>query len=685
MGKTIISKGRNIEEAINLGLAILKSTREEVLVEVIQKEKKGVWGARLKPAIVKLTKVEKRQVEDFNHHRHTKGMMNDPVFASHAVHTEKEPQENPEHFLQDELEGKVWVKDGKIFYKQSPLHYPTVTVGKGIKLFKNDQLVTGTTIVTETDRFEIKTDEEKIIETKWGITVDENKLNAILHVEPGMKKSFVIKDIPPDYHIELNAEEQIEIRNDLQYQQILRKLKELNVVRGFDFIEISKAIKTKKADRFVIARGIKPREGKNGWVELKINLDNQQEGPRLREDGTVDFRELKNIPSVRKGQVIAVVHSPIPGTPGVTVTNEPLPPEPTYPVVVQLGKGVAAVEDGTKIVATERGRPHLEQNGMLVKVSIMEKFTHRGDVNIASGNIRFKGDIDILGNVEDGMSVEAEGNITVFQNVNRANIMSKQAIFVRQNVIGSTISSGKSDTFVFELIRLLSVIEEQMEKFILSVKNLMASSRFKTTENGLFPFINLLLSEKFRLLATTAKQYIKVCERGVGVLDRRWTDLAKQFRLCFFSHTPNESHSFEQLTVLLSDIKGAMDKHRSADGRNSYVELMYALNSTIYCSGDVAVLGQGCYNCKIHAGGFLTINGVMRGGEAYAQYGAAIKETGSEIGVPTYIVVPSDQTIQIGLAKEGTMIQIGKVKYSFQKERSCVKAALNEEGQIVFL
>lgn len=683
MGKTIISKGRNVEEAINMGLAMLKSTREEVVVEVIQKEKKGILGIRFKPAIVKLTKVEKRQ----NHHRHAEGAMNDPVFALPAVHMEEahQKQENPGRFLQDELEGKVWVKDGKIFCKRSPSRYPTVTVGKGIKLFKNGQLVTGTTIVTETDQFEIKTDEEKIIETKWSITVDENKLNAILHVEPGMKKSFVIKDVSPDYHIELSAEEQIEVRNDLQYQQILQKLKELNVVRGFDFIEISKAIKTKKADRFVIARGVKPREGKNGWVELKINLENHQKGPRLREDGTVDFRELQNIPSVRKGQVIAVVHSPISGTPGVTVTNEPLPPEPTYPVAVQLGKGVAAVEDGTKIVAIERGRPHLEQTGMLVKVSIMEKFTHRGDVNIASGNIRFKGDVDILGNVEDGMSVEADGNITVFQNVNRANIMSKQAIFVRQNVIGSTISSGKSDAFVFELIRLLGVIEDQMEKFILSIKRLIASSRLKATENGLFPFINLLLSDKFRLLATTAKQYIEVCENADGALDSSLEDLAKHFRLCFFSHTPNECHSFEQLAILLADIRGAMAKHRIADGRNGYVELMYALNSTIYCSGDVAVLGQGCYNCKIHAGGFLTINGVMRGGEAYAQHGAAIKETGSEIGVPTHIVVPSDQIIQIGLAKEGTMIQIGKAKYSFQKARSYVKAALNEEEQIVFL
>jgi hypothetical protein len=255
---------------------------------------------------------------------------------------------------------------------------------------------------------------------------------------------------------------------------------------------------------------------------------------------------------------------------------------------------------------------------------------------------------------------------------------------VRQNVIGSIISSGKSNIYVLELSRLLAVIEEQMEKFILSIKQLTAFSAFKA-QNSLFPFMKLLLSDKFRLLATTTKQYLEVSERGKDVLDRSWLELAKRFRLCFFSHVPNEWHSLEQLAILLADIREVIHRHRMVERQNGYVEFMYALNSTIYCSGNVSFLGQGCYNCKIHAGGSLKINGVMRGGEAYAERGAIIKETGSEIGVPTCIVVPSDQTIKIELAREGTVIQIGKVKYTFEKEQSYVEAALNEKQQIVFL
>lgn len=34
-------------------------------------------------------------------------------------------------------------------------------------------------------------------------------------------------------------------------------------------------------------------------------------------------------------------------------------------------------------------------------------------MNLLSGNIRFKGDLDVLGNVEEGMVVEADGNILI--------------------------------------------------------------------------------------------------------------------------------------------------------------------------------------------------------------------------------------------------------------------------------
>lgn len=84
----------------------------------------------------------------------------------------------------------------------------------------------------------------------------------------------------------------------------------------------------------------------------------------------------------------------------------------------------------------------------------------------------------------------------------------------------------------FRIGSLLGMMEDYMEKMILSLKQLMASSAFKMTDwkqNGLFSVIKLLLNGKFRSLASTAKKYIEVSKKGGRLLDPIWTDLAENF------------------------------------------------------------------------------------------------------------------------------------------------------------
>ncbi|MGG4041200.1 Jag N-terminal domain-containing protein [Bacillus smithii] len=56
--RSVVSKGKNIEEAIQLGLKLLDTKKEEVDIEIIQHETKGFLGIGARKAIVKLTKVD---------------------------------------------------------------------------------------------------------------------------------------------------------------------------------------------------------------------------------------------------------------------------------------------------------------------------------------------------------------------------------------------------------------------------------------------------------------------------------------------------------------------------------------------------------------------------------------------------------------------------------------------------
>lgn len=708
MSQTVVSKGKNIMEAIELGLQLLGTNKEQVSIEVVQQESKGFLKLRSKQAVVRLTKIKEAQenkelqtadttvttnkalktdvsfeaLEEMVNHMEPSDDQTNEVLEN--LGTETYSNLDAQDVLEDGLAGRVWVKEREIFCKPSPLHYPTITVGKGVTLKKNNELVVGTTVVASEDVFELQTKGE-IKETRWNMKIDSDRLNVILHVEPGMERIFLVKDIEPDFNIVLDAEEIIEYRNKLEYKQVLSELENLRVIHGFNHDEIMKAVNTEEAGDFTIASGIKPKEGENGKIEIVVDLQ-KKTGPQERNNGTVDFREVQVIPTVRKGQVIAIVHPPIPGTPGFTVSNEPIVPKPVYPLILRAGQGIVLIENGTKVVATEEGRPLIEQRGLMVKVYIVPKLIHPTDVNISSGNIRFKGDIEVRGNVEKGMIVEAEGEITVLKNVYASTISGKNGISILGNSIGSTISGGNQNIFTSEMINLFTDVRVQMNKMVLSIHQLMNMPAFKMTDyskSGLFPLIKLLVDKKFQSLGKAIKQLMELGRAGNHLLDIEWLSLIEQLRMCFLSAVPNEFHTLEKKKELLKRIEQMIEKY-DQNNQECCVTLMNAQGNTIFSSGDVKIQGQGCYNSKIHASGHVSINGVFRGGEVFARHGVTIRESGSNGGVVSKIIVPSHETIKIDYVRAGTIIQVGKIKLTFQEDHRYITARLNESGKIIF-
>ncbi|OIK09986.1 hypothetical protein BIV59_15540 [Bacillus sp. MUM 13] len=687
MAQMILSKGKNVSEAIESGLSILGVGKESVTIEVIQQESKGLF--RIKPAVVKLTVnsgAAAKEQEPLPPVETIESLIENIDVESNIA--ERKMKNDPEYssFKNPDLDGKAWVKDGKIHIQPCDLMYPTISVGKGVTLFKNKEKINGTTVVSREDRFDIQVMEDKS-ETKWNVTIDKSKVHAILHIEPGRIIHRKVKDLMPDVHIELQVEEHYVIQNDIGYKDILEKLESLNITQGLNHQEIMSAVNTKETADFVIASGVKPQEGKNGFLQIVADVKGKDNGPAVRPDGTIDFREMKFFPTVNQGQVIGIIVPPVPGIPGRTVTHELIPAKEVYPILIQPGKGIALIENSTKIVATETGRPIIEKNGNLTKVSILQKLIHTGDVDMSTGNIRFKGDIDIFGNVQENMHVEADGHVMIAKNTNLATVISKSSIVIHQNAISSFLSSGHNNYLLSELIHTLDLIQIQVEKFLLSIEQLLKEPAFKLTDHqqkGLHPLIKLLSEIKFRNLPNLITQYIELCEREKQMLQSEFSNLAEQLRLSFLSSVPNQWHTSEQLKHLYKTINELINKNRSYNDEDCSIDLKYALNSSIYCSGNVTIKGQGCYNTKIHSGGHLNVNGVLRGGEVYARLGAYIKESGSEGGIITHIIVPNDKKIKIESAREGTIIQFGNIKKKLNEHIKNMEASLDSNGKIIY-
>ncbi|MCG8570610.1 MAG: FapA family protein, partial [Spirochaetes bacterium] len=161
------------------------------------------------------------------------------------------------------------------------------------------------------------------------------------------------------------------------------------------------------------------------------------------EDGRVDFKNLNIVQNVVAGQILATKSPADEGEPGRTVTNEILPAKSGKDVPLNPGKNTILTEDGMSIVAEKNGQVAITAG----KVVVEEVLTIQGDVNMKVGNITFLGTVIVIGNVEDGFSISAQGNIEIRGSVGKCNLDAEGDIVVSQGIMGKgegTIRSGKN-------------------------------------------------------------------------------------------------------------------------------------------------------------------------------------------------------------------------------------------------
>jgi uncharacterized protein (DUF342 family) len=196
-------------------------------------------------------------------------------------------------------------------------------------------------------------------------------------------------------------------------------------------------------EKVVIAEGLAPVNGRDAY--LQYNFETNQTKVRIKEgaDGRVDFKDLKIIQNVVEAQPLVKKIPPEQGVSGRTVTGNPLPARDGKDIALPLGKNVHVGDDKVTIIADINGQV-VEVNG---KINVEPVYTVDGDVDLKTGNIIFLGTVVITGNVVDGFSVKAAGNIEVKGTVEKADLDAEGDIIVHQGITGrgkEIIRAGKS-------------------------------------------------------------------------------------------------------------------------------------------------------------------------------------------------------------------------------------------------
>ncbi|AYC28902.1 flagellar assembly protein A [Paenisporosarcina cavernae] len=655
MQPSVTIKSETIEDAIQQALSILDASIDEVDISVLSSPTKSIFGNQKALAEVKITKLAPKDeltIESFVDQFET-------------------------HVEEENTVCGIWIIDEKVHVSSTKNRYPILEVGQGVEVWINGVQVTQRQVIASDDQMRLKTTDE-LVPATFSIELEPQNMTAYLDVKQGKRVKRRVKDVPMSDSVVVEAEEEVLPMFDLKMEEVMEKVKIMNMV-GVDYAAIASAVNSLEGGRVAIAKGTPPVKGRDGYLEILYDNDVFQSVRDQR--ARVDFREKNAILTVEEGDVLAQIIPATNGKPGKDVFGNVILPPVVQEVDLRLTNHVAQKE--ARIIAVTSGRPLIETRGRLVKVDIVKELIHHGDVTIESGNIRFQGDVVIKGDIDDSMVVEAAGRITIDGNCTKAEITSAQSVLVRKNVFSTSINVGKANIIINELVLMLRGIVPQFEQMRTAIRQIMEVNNQTKEElqvHQLHHLIRLLMEKKFPLLKEKVHMLIQKVRENHAVLDREWTDMAdklNQHILVLSTQTNTNDYS-----PLVDEVRELYEMYCIPPEPKSNLSLSYAINSHLYCSGNIFVTDQGAYHCNIQAGNAVRIANVCRGGMIVAGKNATFDELGSEIGVKTIVQVPHDGLIQINHVYQGTEIHIGNRRHTFAVEEYHVKAHIGADGMI---
>jgi len=196
-------------------------------------------------------------------------------------------------------------------------------------------------------------------------------------------------------------------------------------------------------ENYLIAEGIVPQTGEDAKILYNFETDNTKVRLQQTKTGQINFKELNLIQNVVEGQPLAQKIPAQEGKSGRTVTGKYLSAAAGKDIPIPLGKNTRLAEDNLTVVAETNGQVLLIKG----KINVEPILTIEGDVSIKTGNIMFLGTVFVKGNVDDGFSIKASGNIEVKGTVGQATLDAEGDIVVSQGIVGKEggyIRTGKS-------------------------------------------------------------------------------------------------------------------------------------------------------------------------------------------------------------------------------------------------
>lgn len=197
----------------------------------------------------------------------------------------------------------------------------------------------------------------------------------------------------------------------LTVKSIQDEIEAKGIIFGIDKEVINNFIEKRNYSKvYVIAKGVMAEKSIDGYLEYLIDMNPKKIVPKMRLDGTLDYKSLNLFSSIYKNQTLVKKFEPYQGKDGESIIGQEFKsktPKPTPPF--PKGKGTIVSDDEMTLIAESAGHLLIKDK----KINIMPKLEIESDINNSTGNIEFIGDIHIKGNVLSEFCVNAEGSVII--------------------------------------------------------------------------------------------------------------------------------------------------------------------------------------------------------------------------------------------------------------------------------
>lgn len=486
------------------------------------------------------------------------------------------------------------------------------------------------------------------------IAIAQDKLSASIKLQPHVEIMPTVKfeDLVYGPQIKIIPKENIE--NHFTLEKLEEALKNKGVVYGIDRQALVDILAQPDGENIVVAQGVAPQPGIDDTVTVLFE-SKEDDQPTVLANGRVDFKESK-LTSVDMGEVLAIRLPGQAGKAGMGIDGRPINPPEHKRIRLQAGARTMLQQDGNSVVALERGMPSLatSQQTMTFQVIPILEFD---DVNLATGNLDFNGDLLIRKDIAEGMTVFATGSINIKGSVYGAKVAALGDIIVDKNIISSFITAGGMSDYIVKLKDKLYEINSMLAELYPILRVLQKKCKEQGQHVDCGKMVRIVIDKKFARLPVAIKQLNKLIkEQDIiqGDLKIAVSQLEVMFRSLDLYKIKNLTE-IHQMRQRLSTAISTLDAMGDTKGD---IQLGYATNSNIESSGDIKISGKGCINTTISAKGTVTIDAIFRGGMIDSKQTVKVMEAGSERGVKTTIRT-AGQPIMIEKAHPNVIIISG--------------------------